>query len=164
MRGAPDVARLIRQAGIDYLSSHLWGPDFTMPAPLTQPFQYEADGAEGLWELPGHGWQDNLLKDNNGWGPSRLTLWPPDTPEAIPKSFVTTPEEEFEVNRWFLERAADRELTFVSLVWHPWSLGRFDRDMRMLDLTFAHVRELGMTAGTYADLLAHVRGDSAARA
>jgi len=49
----------------------------------------------------------------------------------------------------------------VSLVRHPWSLDSFDPEMRMLELTFDYVRELGLRAGTYADLLEQVRTSSA---
>jgi len=41
----------------------------------------------------------------------------------------------------------------VSLIWHPWSLNRFDPEMRMLDMTFRYVRERGLALGTFADLL-----------
>jgi len=159
MKGASDLLGLISEAGFRYVSSMAWGLDYSLPAPLNQPFAYAREGFPHLWELPAHGWHENLLKDHNGWGPRRLTLWPPQMPEAIPPRFLTTPEEEFAVNRVFIERAAREELKFVSLIWHPWSLGRFDRQMRMLDLTFAFVRELGLPCGTYADLLARAQGE-----
>jgi hypothetical protein len=77
-------------------------------------------------------------------------------PEAIPGGFLQAPGEEFGVNRVFLDRAAEESLAFVSLIWHPWSLGRFDPEMQMLELTFEHVRALGLEMGTYADLLAQL--------
>jgi len=156
LRGAPDVLRLVREAGFRYVSSMAWGRDFSMPAPLNQPFSYEEDGFPELWELPCHGWHENLLKDHNRWGPRRLTLWPPEMPEAIPTGFITRPEEEFAINRAFLERAASEGLTFVSLVWHPWSLDAFDPDMRMIEMTFRHVHDLGLEPITYAELLRNV--------
>ena len=152
LRGAPQVLEIIRAAGLRYVSSLAWGPDWSMPALLHQPFPYREDGFPDIWELPCHGWHENLLKNHNGWGPRRLTLWPPEMPEAIPAGFIKTPEEELAVNRCFIDRAASQGLAFVSLVWHPWSLLRFDPTMRMLDLTFAHVRALGLRCGTYADL------------
>ena len=156
LRSAPDVLRLVREAGFRYVSSLAWGPDYSLPAPLSEPFTYASDGFPELWELPCHGWHDNLLKDHNRWGPRRLTLWPPTMPEAIPPGFISTPEEEFAVNRVFLEKAPSEHKTFVSLIWHPWSLDTFDPEMKMLELTFAHVRELGLRPCTYADLLRHV--------
>jgi peptidoglycan/xylan/chitin deacetylase (PgdA/CDA1 family) len=161
LRGAPEVLQAVTAAGFRYVSSMLWGRDYSLPAPLSQPFRYSEDGFPDLWELPAHGWHDNLLKNNNRWGPRRLSLWPPEMPEAIPPGFVETPEDEFAVNRVFLDRAAAESLTFVSLIWHPWSLARFDPEMRMLDLTFSHVRALGLRPGAYADLLDRLSGPAA---
>ena len=158
LNGAVDVQKLLQEAGYHYVSSLLWGPDYSMPALLTDPFNYTADGFPNLWELPGHGWHENLLKNNNGWGPKRLTLWPPVMPEAIPAKFVKTPEDEFAVNRVFLEKALEDNKPFVSLVWHPWSLYKFDPGMKMLELTFAHVHKLGLKPCTYAELYRQVSG------
>ena len=72
-------------------------------------------------------------------------------PEAIPDGFISTPEEEFAINRVFLDKAASERHSFVSLIWHPWSLGSFDPEMKMLDLTFAYVRKEGFTPCTFAD-------------
>jgi hypothetical protein len=44
----------------------------------------------------------------------------------------------------------------VSLIWHPWSLTQFDPDMKMLEMTFAHVRKLGLKSCTYAQLYEYV--------
>jgi len=161
LREANDVLALVREAGYGYVSSLLWGPDYSMPALLRQQFTYSAEGFGEIWELPGHGWHENLLKDNNGWGPKRLTLWPSLMPEAIPKGFVKTAEDEFAVNRIFIDKAVERDKTFVSLIWHPWSLHAFDPEMKMLELTFTHVRKLGLKPCTYADLYRHVSGEKA---
>lgn len=152
LAGAPEVLQIVADAGLSYVSSLAWGRDYSLPAPLNQPRTYADDGYPDLWELPCHGWHENLLKDHNKWGPRRITLWPADMPEAIPPGFLETPQEEFGVNRVFLERAADDGLTFVSLIWHPWSLHAFDPDMVMLDLTFEHVKGLGLEPTTYAGL------------
>jgi hypothetical protein len=155
-RGEPKVLELIKEAGLKYVSSLLWGPDQTLPALLREPFNYDAEGFGEIWEMPGHGWHENLLKDHNRWGPRRLTLWPPPFPEAIPLGFCKTPKDEFEVNKVFLERAAETDKLFVSLIWHPWSLAKFDPDMKMLELTFAHARRIGLNACTYAQLYEYV--------
>lgn len=158
LKGAVDVLKLVREAGFKYVSSLLWGPDYSMPALIREPFHYGEDGFADLWELPGHGWHENLLKNHNGWGPRRLTLWPSPMPEAIPSRFVRTPSDEFEINRIFLEKAVETNRPHVSLIWHPWSLYSFDPEMKMLELTFAHVRQLGLKPCTYADLLRRVAG------
>jgi len=155
-KGATDVLTLVREAGFRYVSSLLWGPDCSMPALLEEPFHYGADGFADLWEVPGHGWHENLLKDNNRWGAKRLTLWPSPMPEAIPAQFVKTPEDEFAVNRVFLEKACETGKPHVSFIWHPWSLHAFDAQMKMLELTFAHARKLGLVPGTFADLFARL--------
>lgn len=151
LRGAPEVLKLVDEAGYQYVSSQAWGPDYTLPAPLAQPYTYEADGHARLWELPCHGWHENMLKDHNRLGPRRLVLWPAPMPEAVPDGFLKTPQEEFALNRIFIERAAEESLAFVSLIWHPWSLDRFDAPMKMLELTFSLVREMKLETCTYAD-------------
>jgi hypothetical protein len=157
-KGAADVLALVREAGYRYVSSLLWGPDCSMPALIEEPFHYGADGFADVWELPGHGWHENLLKNHNRWGSRRLTLWPSPLPEAIPAGFVKTPQDEFTVNRVFLEKAVETSKPHVSLIWHPWSLSAFDPEMKMLELTFAHARSLGLVPSTYADLLRHIVG------
>lgn len=155
-KGELEVLELLREAGIRYVSSLLWGPDYSLPALLREPFNYTEEGFPDLWELPGHGWHENLLKDHNRWGPRRLTLWPSPFPEAIPRGFCKTPKDEFEVNKVFLDRALETKKSFVSLIWHPWSLRKFDPDMKMLELTFSHVRRMGLNPCTYAQLYQHV--------
>ena len=150
LRGAPEVLELVREAGYEYVSSMAWGADYSLPAPLNQPFTYTEDGFPEIWEIPCHGWHENLLKDNNRWGPRRLTLWPQPWPEAIPADFLKTADDEFAVNRVVLDRARKDNLSFVSLIWHPWSLDRFNPDMEMLDLTFSYVKNVGLQPATYA--------------
>ena len=152
LAGVPKVLQMVSDAGFQYLSSQAWGPDYSLPAPLNTPFTYAADGFPELWELPCHGWHENLLKDNNDWGPRRLVAFPPTMPEAIPAAFLEKPEEEFAINRVFIDKAVEDGLPHVSLIWHPWSLDAFDPSMEMLDLTFQYVRDLGLEVGTYADL------------
>jgi peptidoglycan/xylan/chitin deacetylase (PgdA/CDA1 family) len=152
LRGVPDVLKIIQEAGFEYVSSLLWGPDYSLPALLEDPFPYQADGFPQLWELPGHGWHENLLKNHNQWGPRRLLLWPSPFPEAIPSGFCKTPEDEFRINKVFLDKAMETQKCFVSLIWHPWSLDKFDPDMKMLELTFKYVRQSGLTPSTYAQL------------
>jgi len=154
LASAPEVLEVLRDAGYRYVSSVAWGPDFSLPAPLVRPFTYAGQGYPELWEFPPCGWHENLLKGNNKAGPLLLCLFPPDMPEAIPNDYVKTPDEEFAVNnRPFIDRAIREDVPHVSLIWHPWSLHQFDPGMRMLDITFAYVREQGLAAGRFADLL-----------
>jgi len=50
--------------------------------------------------------------------------------------------------------------SFVSLIWHPWSLYKFDSDMKMLELTFTHVKHLDLKPCTYAQIYEQVSGMS----
>jgi peptidoglycan/xylan/chitin deacetylase (PgdA/CDA1 family) len=152
LNGAADVLGLVKEAGFKYISSLLWGKDYSLPAMLNQPFNYQPDGFPELWELPGHGWHENLLKNNNKMGPARITLWPPEMPEAIPLNYIKTAQEEFNVHRIFLDKALAEKKTHVSLIWHPWSLDAFDPEMKMLELVFAYVKKHDFLPGTYADL------------
>jgi len=102
LKGTPEILDFVNEAGFQYVSSILRGADYSLPAPLSQPFSYAIDGFSDLWELPDHGWHENLLKDNNNLGALRMTLWPPEMPQAIPLSFISTPEEEFAINRVFV--------------------------------------------------------------
>jgi polysaccharide deacetylase len=156
LKGVPEVLALVQKAGFQYVSSLLWGPDYSLPALLREPFTYDADGFPDIWELPGHGWHENLLKDHNRWGPRRLTLWPPPFPEAIPNSFCKTPHDEFKVNQVFLDKAIETEKSYVSLIWHPWSLHQFDPEMKMLELTFTYVQKRGLKTCTYAQLYKYI--------
>lgn len=150
LRGDPWLVETVASAGFGYVSSLLWGPETTVPALLEKPFSYAEEGHPDLWELPGHGWHENLLKAHNlTVNVRRIVAWPSPFPEAVPLRPIHTPEEEFAVNKLFIDRAIELDLPYVSLIWHPWSLGRFDPEMRMLKLTFAYVRERGLEATTY---------------
>lgn len=152
LRGDKWLLDTVVDAGFSYVSSLLWGPETTLPALLTTPFTYGDEGYPHLWELPAHGWHENLLKAHNlTVDPRRILAWPSPMPEAIRLSPITTPEEEFAMNKLFIDRAIAQELPYVSLIWHPWSLHRFDPEMRMLKLTFAYIRELGLEATTYEE-------------
>jgi hypothetical protein len=151
MRGQRELLRLCEGAGYTYLSTLLWGPDCSMPALLVPPFPYAEEGCADLWELPGCGWQDNVLKAGSGLPPMRLQLFPPAMPEAVALKCVETPEEEMAAHRVFIDKALETGAPCVSFIWHPWSLHRFDPEMRMLDLTFRYVRDVGLEPCTFAD-------------
>lgn len=150
LRGDPWLVDAISQAGLRYVSSFLWGPEYTVPALLEAPFSYAEEGHAELWEMPAHGWHENLLKGHNLTDrPQRIVAWPSPFPEAVPLAPIQTPEQEFEVNRLFIDRAIELGLPYVSLIWHPWSLRRFDPEFRMLELTFGYIQERGLEPTTY---------------
>jgi hypothetical protein len=150
LRGDPWLVETVASAGFGYVSSLLWGPETTVPALLEKPFTYAAEGHPELWELPGHGWHENLLKAHNLTVQTRRILaWPSLFPEAVRLTPISSAEEEFAINKLFIDKAVALGLPYVSLIWHPWSLARFDPAMTMLRLTFSYVRELGLEATTY---------------
>ena len=150
LRGDPWLVERVVDAGYSYVSSQLWGPELTMPALPTPPYLYADEGFPTLWELPAHGWHENLLKANNLTDkPQRIIAWPLTMSEAIVPGPVATPAEEFEIHRLFIDRAIEMDLPYVSLIWHPWSLHRFDPEMEMLKMVFSYVKGLGMEAATF---------------
>lgn len=166
LHNAPELLQMIVDAGFRYTSSQAWGPDFTLPAPLTQRYTYADEGHGELIEFPCHGWHDNVLKIMSGPGrwsePRRLIAFPPTFPEAIPPGPIREPEEEFRFNcKVIIDRATRDALEYVTPIWHPWSLAAFDPEMRMLDMTFRYVREKGLTATTFARLYEQVSSMSA---
>ena len=151
LRGAPDLVGLCDRAGYGYTSALAWGPGCTLPALIADPFTYAEQGAPDLWEVPPCGWHDNVLKEgNSSLDPLDLQADPNPYPETTVTGYVATPEEEAGLDRKFIDRAVEAGAPHVSLIWHPWSLGRFDPEMRMLELTFQHVRDRGLPASTFA--------------
>ena len=148
------ILELVKEAGYTYTSSMLWGPQNSLPAEIIEPFNYSADGFTGIWEIPGHGWHENLLKNNNKTGPVKITLWPPQWPEVIPKQFIKTPEEEFAMNKLFIDKAAGDNKKHITFIWHPWSLVLFDKEMKMLDLTFSYINKLNLKTSSFHDFSA----------
>lgn len=152
LHGDVELVEVVAAAGFRYASSTAWGPDYTLPAPLAGPNNYAPEGYPALWELPAHGWHENVLKGHSLTDkPRRLLPWPIPFPEAIPAGPIKTADDEFAINRLFIDRAVALGLPYVSPIWHPWSLGRFDPPMRMLELTFQYVRDIGMEFTTFAE-------------
>ena len=53
---------------------------------------------------------------------------------------------------FLIDRALRDNLQYVSLVWHPWSLHRFDPEMSMLWMIIGYTRERGMPVLRFSDL------------
>ena len=81
----------------------------TLPALLVGPSTYGEDGFPNLWELPGQGWHENLLKCHNlADRVQRILAWPPQFPEVIPQGPVKTPEEESAFHRIFAKEGLNK--------------------------------------------------------
>jgi hypothetical protein len=155
--GDPWLVDAVAAAGFSYVSSLLWGPETTLPALLVPPFNYAEEGHPEVWELPGHGWHENVLKAHNlADRPRRIVAWPSPFPEGVPLHPISTPEEEFAINRVFIDQAVSLDLPYISLVWHPWSLARFDPGMKTLELTFSYIQDRGLECTTYAAEWQHI--------
>jgi hypothetical protein len=152
LRGAPNVLRLVADARFRYVSSLLWGPGVFAARTVDRAVQLRRRRLCGFVGVARTRLARKCSENHHRWGSRRLTLWPAMMPEAVPSNFVKTTDDEFAINRIFLEQALARQLPFVSLIWHPWSLDRFDPEMKMLELTFVHARELGLQPSTYAQV------------
>ena len=154
-RGESEVLNLVSQAGYDYVSTQLLGPQSTLPAPLgNQVFTYADDGFPNLWEIPAHGLHDNILKGK--FSVQRMLLWPPLHPDWIPDHPIVDPQEEAIINQRIIKQACDENVPYVSLFWHPWSLGASDPDMTMIKAVFDYVQEVGIETMRHVDFLDNV--------
>jgi len=140
--GQAAVLAACAEAGLEYVSSDARGPGDSLPAPLKLPYTYADDGHPELWELPVHGWHDNVLK---GFARDIAFIpYPPGEPWHIPPKPPETPEEDAAHHLLWVDKAAEADLPFVSLALHPWSLIRFDPEVRELDIIFDGCAERGV--------------------
>lgn len=155
-RGEKERLQVIWDCGVRFFSSDLRGPGDSIPAGLVQAYWYDEEGFPDLLELPGHGWHDNVLKEFGA--PFRLMLpWPLVVQWGIPNRPVQTPEEEFEVQKVWIDRAITLNLDYISLVYHPHSIYRMSEDCRVIQLLMKYVLDRGMPTMTYRQLYEHYR-------
>jgi peptidoglycan/xylan/chitin deacetylase (PgdA/CDA1 family) len=152
-KGHKDILSIVKEAGYKYISTMCWGPGFSLPAPILEPFTYHTDGFPDIWEIPKHGWHENVLKGHTNVDTVALLNWPSPWPEgAIPKKPIDRPEQETEVNKVFIDLARAQAKKHLTLAWHPWSIGRFDPRFIALDSTFAYVKKIKMKTDTFHGL------------
>lgn len=112
------------------------------PAPFTQPYWYAEEGFPDLLELPITGWHCNLLfnsgHQNDDWQPAPAF---PDGSilEALPASV----EEGFAARKRELDYAITHGLVYAPGM-HPWSLHRFDPELKHLDRLVQVAKENGV--------------------
>ncbi len=157
MKGEPERLKIIVECGMKYISTHLRGPYETIPAPLTQPYTYADDGFPELWELPAHGWHDNVLKGFGG----HPTMFPPIYPFAGRLEPVKNAQEDFEAAKPWIDYAVEQGMTFVGLCYHPWSLYRLDPECKTVDLLLAYLKSRGIEVVTYTQLYERLAGQTA---
>jgi hypothetical protein len=145
-RGLFGVLAACGEAGLSYVSSDLRGPGDSLPAPLKRPYTYAADGFPGIWELPVHGWHDNVLK---GFAPGiAFVTYPPGESWHLPPSFPATPRGQADHNLLWVDKGREAKLPFVSIAFHPWSLIRFDPEVRELEMVFDGLADRGIEVVT----------------
>jgi len=154
-QGAPERLEILRRHGIRFVSADLRGPLDTIPNDMQQPYTYEADGYPDIWEIPGHGWHDNVLKH---WTP-HITYFPPVYDFALPYRPPKTVVQCFAQEGRWLEHAVELGLDFVSLVQHPWSVWDFDKQMAPIELLLVRARQLEMEFTTYLGYWRELAGE-----
>ncbi len=140
LQGEGELLGLLHESGIRFVRSDARGPKETVPAPLTQPYWYAAEGFPDVLELPPQLWHDNILKGYT----EAAVRWPPWVPWGVPPTPPESPEQEFAVWRTGADYAVQNELRVYMPTMHAWSIYRLSRDARTLDLLLAYVRDRGM--------------------
>lgn len=152
-KGHKNILEIVQEAEYQYISTMCWGPGYSLPAPILEPFNYQDDGFPTIWEIPKHGWHENVLKGHTKVDQVALLNWPsPWPPGAIPPKPIQKPEEEYAVNKVFIDLARKENKKHLTLAWHPWSIGRFDPKMIALDLTFTYLKKQKFKTGTFLNL------------
>ena len=149
-RGCPANLSALRAVGCQWSSAYLKSAfEDSLPGDLHGAFDYGVDGYDDLIELPGHGWQDALVKDY-GRGGHYAVRWP--SPFAYPARLVETPEEEVAVHTATLDAAEAAGLPFCCLVLHPWTMIRpQDPKGRCIDLLLQLAAKRGYEVVTMDD-------------
>jgi len=130
-----ELLETIWTAGYRYVRSVGKGPFQTVPAPLTQPFWYDADGYPDLLELALHAWHDNILG-----GQPFTAHWPPVLPWGYPSKMPATAQEIYEVYAPGIDHIAKNDLTTYIPCFHPWSIYRADKNARHIGLLLGHAK------------------------
>lgn len=138
--GQDRLLQAIAEAGYRYVRSFGAGPRSVLasaPAPLHQPFWYAAEGQPDILELHLHAWHDNILT-----GQPAVIPWPPLLPWGYPAHLPKTAEEAFQAYAPGVDYAAGNNLLLYDPVFHPWSIYRFDKQARHVELLILHARRL----------------------
>lgn len=154
-RGEKERLQIIWDCGVRFLSSDLRGPGDSIPTGLVQAYWYDEEGFPELLEMPGHGWHDNVLKKDSGFDFRLMLPWPLVMQWGIPNRPVQTPEEEFAVQKVWIDCAVALNLDYISLVYHPHSIYRMSEDCWVIELLMKYVLDKGMPTVTYKQLYEH---------
>jgi len=126
----PDLLRFLYKNGIRFVRSYARNEYDWQPVELNvQPFTYAPQGFPAMLEIPVHGWQDCLWRQEHGWSDAG--------------GF-----EDYQVS--LLEEAAEKDLV-LSLAYHDWSAIREDPAMGIIDALLSRARELGVRIMSYSE-------------
>lgn len=150
LRGADNLLSLIREAGYDYTSTASWGEDTTLPAPINDVFTYKDDGYPDILEFPCHGWHENVAKGNTLISLKDLQPEPHPLPELYLQEPLATPDDEIAMNKTLMEIGLRINAPYVTPIWHPWSLNRFDPEMKTVDGVIRTATGLGLSLNNFA--------------
>ncbi|MCG2660150.1 MAG: polysaccharide deacetylase family protein [Kiritimatiellae bacterium] len=139
-----DLQRMLIGLGLEYVCSDGRGPADTIPAPFTQPYWYVKGK---LLEVAHTGWHCNMLNCLMG----DRTLWPPLPSTRLPPKKVETVREQIQGYRHEFNYT-DTHSLFYAPTMHPWSLYRFDPQVRALRAMLRWARERGVPVMTYAQV------------
>ena len=119
--GQPRMLEALVTAGFRFVRSVGRGPAETVPAPLTQPYWYTADGFPDLLELGLHAWHDNVLT-----GQAIPVWWPPVLPWGLPPRVAVTAEEAYRAYAPGIDWIKQQNLLTYVPCFHPWSIYRLN--------------------------------------
>ena len=160
IQGQPELLRVFWDNGYRFIGTDGQGEKrLPHPAPLTQPYWYADDGFPELLELPLTGWHCNMLFNSGGqnsdWRPA------PGFPDGgILEELPKTPEEGFAVRGREFRHAIDRGLVYSPCM-HPWSIYRFDPELRHLEMLIEMAKESRVPVVNALQLYEELRGDAA---
>ena len=146
-RGCPTHLDAARTAGCQWTSAYLRSVFAdALPGDLSPPYTYQPDGFDEIIEMPGHGWQDCMLKQFRDWSTFGVR-WPSE--HAYPQKLCKTPEEEFAVYKVTMDAAEAAGLPFCCFVMHPWTMIH-DRDPqgKAIELVLGYANKKGWGIST----------------
>jgi len=145
----PDVTNVIKGSGLKYVSSSLRNAEWGINAPLKengqlrQPFNY----ANGLLEVPSHGWQDSAF---TGASKTQGTDDFPTTVGEIGDHYIGLIRDAIqEAGRL----SGDPQPFFVGLCLHPWAIRRYDPNLEVLTRLLDFTSENDMENESYKSVL-----------
>ncbi len=142
----PDVLDVLKTSGLSYVSSSLRDNNGGLNAPLVedgllrQPFRY----ANGLVEVPSHGWQDTSF---TGTSKTQGTTSFPTDLEGIFEHYKTILTQGQRISE---ESGQD---IFIGLCMHPWAIAKYDPELNTVQSLVELSQEKGYEGKKYSEVL-----------